>query len=148
MNRIAFDKLQIAAKKNKLGAMLDENCVYHNDQGQVCAIGALLSKEQLTFLEDHDLNTDTSAQDLYLEDHLRDFFLKEYDLSEEQATALQTWHDYFASNGEVEMFKDFLWAVENNYLIRRTTTHILRNGIPNQEIFGRHSSEPIEFLTR
>jgi len=77
------------AVAGRLGAHDAEGCVYEDDRGRKCAIGCLLTLDQLTFIHTHHLNSGCGAP--HLEDELH--FVADLGLEVDQAQALQHLHD-------------------------------------------------------
>lgn len=91
-------------RAGKLGASGNEGCCTYTDhQGHFCAMGCLLTEEQLKSVIEAGWNTATGIQDLYDEDITID------GLTVEQAGTLQQLHDtYYTTKYEPELFLDLI----------------------------------------
>lgn len=121
------------AKADRLGAMNDTGCVYHDpDTGRFCAIGCLLPEPVIGALIASGLNEQTGVDDLESEYEVLDGM----GLGQSQAEALQAWHDASYADGG-RRFKrttahptpeDFQMIIEG--LLDGTITRIRAEPIP------------------
>lgn len=89
---VSLSKILAAARKGGLGAMTESfGCCYEDKDGNHCAIGCLLTKEQIDTLKVFDaLHVDQTSLPHFIEGFDIE---EETGLTEAQASALQMWHD-------------------------------------------------------